>query len=213
MKFLAYDSPLMIWARKATDYMLLGLLWFFTSLPIVTYGAATSAALLTAEKSLRQEGGKVWRTFFDRFRREFKQATCLWLIQLPVTAVLVVNIWLISVNDLADGLEVVIAAASLLVFCWTKLWLAYQSTFTDPIKVILRNSLAMTFGRFLPVLGMGLLELACIGATAALFLTMAPMMVLIPGIQLFLYGALARKVFKKFLDTPAETVESREDAK
>jgi len=44
MKFLRYDSPLMNKLRLLTDYMLVGLLWVIASIPVFTWGAATSAA-------------------------------------------------------------------------------------------------------------------------------------------------------------------------
>ena len=50
MNFLKYDSPFMKKLNMIVDYFLLGLLWLVTSIPVITFGAATTAAFFTAEK-------------------------------------------------------------------------------------------------------------------------------------------------------------------
>ena len=210
MRFFSYNSPFNTWLRRTVDYALLGMLWFLTSLPIITYGAATSAALITAEKSIRQDSGQMLATFFRHFGREFRQATCLWLIQLPITLLIVINIRFIALDDLPYWLEIAIAALCLIVFSEIKLWLAYQSTFTDSLKTVLRNCMLIGVVQFLPVLGMGLAELVCLVIAFLLFWTTAPLMVLVPGLYLYLYSALSRRAFKRYipLAPPAEEEES-----
>lgn len=209
MNFLSYNSPFMVWFRRTIDYVLLGLLWCLFSLPIITYGAATSAALITAEKSIRQDNGYLLVTFLKYFRQEFRQATGLWLIQLPINLVIGLNVWFIYIGKLPDIIEILIAAICLIVFCGTKLWLAYQSTFNDSIKTILRNCMIIGVGRFLYVLGMGLVELAAFVGAFFVFWIMAPMMALIPGVHLFLYAALSRKALKPFMPA-APSIEETE---
>ena len=63
MKFLRYDGPLMNKLRLITDYVLVGLLWVIASIPVVTWGAATSAAYQTADVSVRQGKGHIWKNF------------------------------------------------------------------------------------------------------------------------------------------------------
>ena len=109
------------------------------------------------------------------------------------------------------GIEIAIATLCLIVFCGTKLWLAYQSTFTDSLKTVLRNCMIIGVGRFLPVLGMGLVELAAYVAAFFLFWIMAPLMVLIPGLHLYFYSALSRKTLKPFMPT-APVAEETETA-
>lgn len=63
MNFLKYDSPFMKKLNMIVDYFLLGLLWLVTSIPVITFGAATTAAFFTAEKSIHKENGKMLSTF------------------------------------------------------------------------------------------------------------------------------------------------------
>ena len=67
MNFLAYDSPFMIKVRKITDHLLLGMLWVIASIPVVTFGAATTSAMLTAQTVIHNGEGKLWRSFWQNF--------------------------------------------------------------------------------------------------------------------------------------------------
>ena len=74
MKLFSPDSPLMIWLRKITDYMILSLFWLVASLPVITFGASTTAMLVAGEKGIRKEEGKLFSVFWTCFRKEFQQA-------------------------------------------------------------------------------------------------------------------------------------------
>ena len=108
MKLLAYNSPFISTLGKIVDYILLGILWIFVSLPVITFGAATTAMLLTAEICLRKEEGKIAKTFFEHFKKEFKQATVLLIIQLPIFAILAANLWLLSTSQLFSFFEILL---------------------------------------------------------------------------------------------------------
>ncbi len=95
MKFLSYDS-------KFSQVMLhfcyacwLNLLWLICSLPIVTIGASTTALYYVTLKLAREEEGNVTSMFFQVFRREFKQATVMWLILLGVGLFLGADIYIL----------------------------------------------------------------------------------------------------------------------
>lgn len=103
MKLFSYDGPLVTGINRLIDYILLGLLWMVASLPVVTYGAATTAMLFTAEVCLHKGEGKLFHTFRQSFRREFKQATLLWLIVAAVSALLLVDAYVLSTIKLPDA--------------------------------------------------------------------------------------------------------------
>lgn len=46
MNFLKPGSPAMEHLQRAYDYFVLGLLWLLASVPILTFGAATTAMLI-----------------------------------------------------------------------------------------------------------------------------------------------------------------------
>ena len=143
MKFLNYDSPFMAFLRKLVDYMLVGILWVITCIPVFTYGAATTAALLTLEISIRKDGDGIWVTFWKWFRKDFKEATLPWLLWFPIQCIATANICLVYQSQLAPWLQVVIYVATGFLFCWSQLWFGYLSKFDDRIPVVLGNTFRM----------------------------------------------------------------------
>lgn len=65
---------------KLADVLILSLLWFICSLPVVTVGAASTALYDAAVHTVRRNEPDLFRRFFRTFRREFKTATLAWLV-------------------------------------------------------------------------------------------------------------------------------------
>lgn len=80
------DSVLSFLSRL-TDVFVLNLLWLLCSLPVITSGAATSAAYAVALKQARDEESTPVKSFFHHFKQNFKQATVLGLLALAALAV------------------------------------------------------------------------------------------------------------------------------
>ena len=58
---------------RATDYVLVNLLWVICSLPLFTAGAAMSARYYVGMKLYRGEEPPVFKSFFSSFAKNFKQ--------------------------------------------------------------------------------------------------------------------------------------------
>ena len=194
--------------RLFTDYMLLGLLWVIASIPVFTWVAATSAAYQTADVSLRQEKGHIWKNFRTRFRKEFKQATWLGLLQILLSILVGFNVYLVLINQLPGPLKIAILAAGFLFLCWSQLWLGYQSKFVDSIPTILLNSFKILFAYFPWALLMGILTATIYLLAVLMALPCAPLMMLLPGLYLMGYMQLFHKVFGQFLPIEEATEES-----
>ncbi|GFH93502.1 hypothetical protein IMSAGC003_00028 [Lachnospiraceae bacterium] len=82
MKFFSVDSPLYRFLSKLLDVIRLNFLWILFSIPLVTIGASTVAALSVALKMADDEEGYIGRSFLKAFRENWKQGTVLWLITL-----------------------------------------------------------------------------------------------------------------------------------
>ena len=194
--------------RLLTDYMLVGLLWVIASIPVFTWGAATSAAYQTADVSLRQEKGHIWKNFRIRFRKEFKQATWLGLLQILLSMLVGFNAYLALINQLSGPLKIMILATSFLFLCWSQLWLGYQSKFVDSIPTILINSFKILFAHFPWVLLMGILTVSIYVLAVLMALPCAPLILLLPGLFLMGYIQLLPKVFGQFLPIEEAAEES-----
>ena len=208
MRFLNVNSPFMVFLNKLIDYMCIGILWVLFSFPIFTCGAATTAALLTMEISLHKEEGRILATFWKWFRKEFKEATLLWLIQVPIHLLVATNIWIVYISKLPTVLQALIYIATGLVFCWTQLWFGYLSKFEDRIKTVLQNTFRMSMVHVVRVLLLGVIAVIYAAAAVALFLMMPPLLVLLPGSYLLFYLSVISKIFARYLpreELPAET--------
>lgn len=186
----------MIWFQRLCDYFCLGILWIISSLPIVTFGAATTAMLQTAEFSIRKESGKIWQPFWSYFRKEFKQSTILWLIQIPLLVILTFNFWVIYDKQMTPIFRLLVGLASILEFSWLQLWFCYQSKFTDNIKMVLINTVRLTLGNLGRAILMAIVSVAALAAAFFLFFLLTPAMLFIPGIYIILYTALFRGVVR-----------------
>lgn len=204
MKLFSYDGPLVTGINRLTDYFLLGLLWMVASLPVVTYGAATTAMLFTAEVCLHKGEGKLFQTFWKSFRREFKQATLLWLIVAAVSVLLLLDAYVLSTIKLPDAVLTLLFVVFILVFSWQQLWFGYLSKFNDTIWMLLRNTIGMLFGSILWVLLLAVIAAAAIiGACAAIFF-INPVLFLIPGAYGMLASMVLRKIFAKYISAQQE---------
>ena len=95
MKFLSYDSKFGQLLLKFCYSCWLNILWLVCCLPVFTAGAATTALWYVCLKCARGEETSVTSMFFRAFKENFKQATVLWLIMLPVGILLGVDAWVL----------------------------------------------------------------------------------------------------------------------
>lgn len=155
MRFFSYDSKLSQFMCKAADCVWLCLLWLISSLPVVTAGAATSAAIFTMDKTVKREEGKLWNTYWRAFKGEFSKTLALWGMILAMLVMLLLDFSYTYQMVLADitpnpwltyGLAIV---AGIFLF-WAQYWFPYQARFQDSVKTILKNTLYIALMNLIP---------------------------------------------------------------
>ncbi len=217
MDFLRYDSPFMTELRKAVDFVMLGLLWILASIPMFTFGAATTAMYYTAEKNVRTDAGKIWVTFWSRFKKEFKQATGIWLFGLVVTVIMAVNSLLLWKGEVPGVVFALLIAATLFGIGWMQLWYGYLSRFEDTVWVVLSNTFRLALVNFPKLVVMILICIASVIGAVISFFYAGPVIFLIPGLYAGLTGIMLRKIFKPYmpeepnLNTEAENTEASDN--
>ena len=92
MNILKPDSPVMDFLRTVTNLVIVNILFIICSIPVITFGAAYSAKYYVAMKVIRGEGTGVFIPFFKAFKRNFKQATGVWIVML-VAIFLIIFDW------------------------------------------------------------------------------------------------------------------------
>lgn len=91
-KIFGLDSPLIQILNKVADLMILNLLWLVLCIPIITIGPATTAMYYVTLKLAKNEESYIFRSFFQSFRQNFKQATLIWLGMLVAGAIILVDV-------------------------------------------------------------------------------------------------------------------------
>ncbi len=133
---------------RVGDVLILNLLTIVCSLPVVTLGAAFTAAYDMSLRLLRHQEGYVARGFFRAFRSNFPRATALWLIFLGV---LVISIGDLLVRPYLPQLHFLLTVAAvvqiLLVLAIALYAFPLQARFENSISGTLRNSILLAVCR------------------------------------------------------------------
>lgn len=90
---LLQEGPLAGFLNRFMDLILLNVLWFLCSLPLVTLGASTCALYDVTMRYALHESPAVIRTFFQAFRRCLKKATALFFLFLGAGLFLAADLW------------------------------------------------------------------------------------------------------------------------
>ena len=97
MNILKPDSPIMGFISTVADLIILDILCIICSIPIVTYGAASSAKYYVAMKKIRGEDTGTIKPFFKAFFQNFKQATLVWIIMLVAIIIIAMDwVWIFN---------------------------------------------------------------------------------------------------------------------
>lgn len=80
MKFFSVDSPLYKFMNRLMDVFKLNCMWLLCSLPIVTMGAATTAAYTITLKMVNDEEGYIAGPFWREFKANLKKGSILGII-------------------------------------------------------------------------------------------------------------------------------------
>ncbi|MBQ8826047.1 MAG: DUF624 domain-containing protein [Oscillospiraceae bacterium] len=147
MKIFSAENPVFAFISRIGDMFLLSFFWIITSLPIFTIGASTTAAYDCAFKILRARDTNVFKDYFRSFKNNFKQATALFMIMLPIGIVIAVDLYYWAqkaegdmafiMNAVSIGIAVMYLMTLLYVF-------PVQSIFENPVKKTLSTAFFMS---------------------------------------------------------------------
>lgn len=122
------------------DLIVAGLLWLVCSLPVITIGASTTALYYAVNKCVRHNRGRLTPTFFSGFRRNFRQATLIWLLMLAYVLVGLLDAYAFRLMGFGAGtvpyvLSFLFFLPPLLLFPWV---FAFVSRFQNTVSGILK---------------------------------------------------------------------------
>ena len=147
MNIFEEGSPFQRFLNKMADLLILNIITMLMCLPIITAGAALTAMHYVLLKMVRGEEGYILRSFFRSFKREFRQATVLWILYVALAALMASNLVLVLQGSgrypiwLPSSI-VVVAVLELMFMIYT---FAMLSRFDDSIYHTLLNAVTLTF--------------------------------------------------------------------
>lgn len=80
MNFFSVDGPLYKFMSRLTDMFKLNMMWLLCSIPIVTMGAATTAAYTITLKMIDDEEGYIAEPFWREFKANLKKGSIIGII-------------------------------------------------------------------------------------------------------------------------------------
>lgn len=207
MRFFDYDSPLMQFLTKVANLMIINGLTILCCLPIVTIGAALTAAHYMCMKMVRNEDGPIVKGYFKSFKESFKQATPVWLILLVIILILLGDYLIIYHSGITFPywFKVALAAVAFIgLFEWIMVFPVMGKFYNTPLRT-LKNALIISIAKF-PVT-LVLIVLNGIFIFLMIYAIQVLPLVLLFGITVPAYvGAMMlNKYFKKLEDHIIET--------
>ena len=179
------------------DVICIGILWILFSLPLLTSGAATTAAYYAMAKSVRFKTGYAHREFWRSFRLNLKQSVPLSALQILAGGILAIDIWYVWNNESKwnNGLFMILLLVLFIltgisIYSWPLL-----SRFEKNNSELIKTAVVLLF-RYLPVTLLIIAVLTGFG----IFIYLMPWAVfLLPGIYLFLLTFPMEWIMKKLM--------------
>ena len=185
------------------DLLILNIITMLMCLPIITAGAALTAMHYVLLKMVRGEEGYILKSFFRSFKREFRQATVLWILYVALAALMASNLVMVLQGSgrypiwLPSSI-VVVAVLELMFMIYT---FAMLSRFDDTIYHTLLNAVTLTFAELPRSLEMAVITLVPLIAFLRVSILL-PVLVLfglsVPGYACaMIYDPVFRKIEKQ----------------
>ncbi len=214
MKFFSVDSPLYRFLMKFLDVLKLNFCWLIFSIPIVTIGASTVAAMSVALKMTDDEEGYIGRSFVKAFKENWKQGTVLWLI----TVVAVYAIYLdFQLFEAVEGNPIMFLIVGIVSIALVIVALIYSypllARYENTLFHTIQNSIDISKKYF----GKTLLLVLVVAFEWLIFqfnTTMLFFGILIgPGFVIFTIAAFSKRIFQQIEKEPGAVIKREEPEK
>lgn len=154
--FFSIDSPLYKFMNRLLDILKLNFLWVLCSLPIITMGAATTAAFTITLKMVEEKEGYIIKPFFREFKNNFAKGSIVGIIQLFAMYAIYLDFQLSKVEGGAM-FKVIGILAIFLAFMHLIYAYALLARYENTIINTLRNSYSIGLRYFFKTLGLFIL--------------------------------------------------------
>lgn len=196
MKFFSVDSSLYRFLARLLDVMKLNFLWLLFSIPIVTMGASTAAAMSVALKMADDEEGYIGKDFMKAFKENWKQGTLLGIITVIALYAVYLDFELMRASEDGSALLLITGIVSAFVVVMA---LSYSfpliARYENTLPRSIQNSLHISrrfFGRTLLMLVVVWIEFLILQFNEIMLFFA---IVIGPGLIIFTIAAFSKRIF------------------
>lgn len=210
------DGPVITFLNKATDLVILNILYIICCIPVITIGASTTALYYVTLRMSKDEEGYIIKDFFRSFKENFRQATIIWLILACIGGIIGGEFFVINSMEgsLAFGMECIVFFG-ILVFAFEMLYaFPVLSRFDNTIKNTMKNALFISILHIPKTVAM--LIFSCIPIVLVLVsLKWLPLFIALGfSVASYTNACWMDKIFKKFEQKePEEDMNTEESPK
>lgn len=207
MKFFSVESSFYRFLMKFLDVLKLNFMWILFSLPVVTVGASTVAAMSVALKMVDDEEGYIGRSFLKAFKENWKQGTILWVITVIASYAVYLDFQLFEAVPENPVLFLVIGMVSAFVIILALLYsypllARYENTLFKTIQ----NSLDISRKYF----GRTLLLIVVVGVEFLVFQFNSTMIffgiIIGPAFVIFTIASFSKRIFQEIEKEPGSVI-------
>lgn len=144
------SSPVIAFLNKMTDLILLNIIFIVCCAPVFTIGAAVTAMYYVCITSIRLGDGYVVKRFFKSFKKNFGQATLIWLFMMTIWLIMGFDLFFwyrlqITISKVMFILSMIVAFVVLIISIYVFPVLAKLE---GNIKTTIKNAAAFAIGYF-----------------------------------------------------------------
>lgn len=207
MKFFSVESSFYRFLMKFLDVLKLNFMWILFSLPVVTVGASTVAAMSVALRMVDDEEGYIGRSFLKAFKENWKQGTILWVITVIACYAVYLDFQLFEAVPENPVLFLVIGMVSAFVIILALLYsypllARYENTLFKTIQ----NSLDISRKYF----GRTLLLMVVVGFEFLIFQFNSTMVffgiIIGPAFVIFTIASFSKRIFQEIEKEPGSVI-------
>ena len=139
------DSPLVNFLNKVADILILGVVFMIACIPVITAGAAFTAAYYMGFKMVKNEETYIIKGFFKAFKDNFKQATIIWIFVLLLFGVILADYRIILYSGVAfaSWIRIAMVSVSLVAALGVVFLFPLQARFQNTVKHTIKNAFLM----------------------------------------------------------------------
>ena len=206
MKLFSVDSPVYKFLSKFLDVVKLNFFWILFSIPVITVGASTVAAMSVGLKMVDDEEGYIGKNFLKAFKENWKLGTILWMITVVAVYAIYLDFQLFEAVENNPIIFLIIGMASIALAVAA---LIYSYPLTARYENTLINTIQNSINISRKYLGNTLLLVIILAVEYIVFNFNKTMLffgiILGPGFMIFTIAAFSKRILQKIEKEPGST--------